>query len=66
MKKTFIPFLLFLVFIEHLSPQVFVNQAGYIKNLPKSFYTTVIADRFFIINQQSNKILFKNEFFFSE
>jgi endoglucanase len=65
MKKTFIPFLLFFVFIEHLSPQVFVNQAGYIKNLPKSFYTTVVADSFFIIDQNTNNILFKDELLFS-
>ena len=65
MKKSTVSFLLFAVFVAQSFPQVFVNQAGYIKNLPKTFYTTMSADSFFIIEQNTGNTLFSSELFFS-
>lgn len=47
------------------SAQVFVNQAGYLPTLTKIFYTSTIADSFYIIESSTGTIKFRDELYFS-
>lgn len=45
--------------------QVFVNQAGYLKDLQKIFYTSSAADSFYVVETSSGQIVFRGELYFS-
>ena len=55
----------FLIQSEITSAQVFVNQAGYLPTLTKIFYTSSIADSFYIIESSTGNIKFRDELYFS-
>jgi len=45
--------------------QVFVNQAGYLPSMPKTFYTSIIADSFYVVEASTGAIAYKDELYFS-
>ena len=60
-----IPRIIFLLVIffsfNFLSAQVFINQAGYKKDLPKIFYNSSAADSFFVMDNISGNIYFSGK-----
>ncbi|HCY78005.1 MAG TPA: glycoside hydrolase family 9 [Ignavibacteriales bacterium] len=56
-------------YLLQLSPfagaQVFVNQAGYLPDLQKIFYTSSAADSFYLVETSSGQIVFRGELYFS-
>jgi endoglucanase len=46
------------------SAQVFTNQAGYLSNTTKLFYTSTSADSFYVIDKSNGSIAFKDELSF--
>ncbi len=45
--------------------QIFVNQAGYLPELPKFFYTSTLSDSFYLIDNSTGSIVHKDELYFS-
>ena len=56
--------LIVIVSIGNSFPQVFINQAGYINNLPKYFFTNSEADSFYIIETSTSLVVYRNELSF--
>jgi endoglucanase len=44
--------------------EIFVNQSGYLPNLPKIFYTETSSDSFYLIDLSNGSIVFKDEMSF--
>ena len=57
--------LLFLLPVNFISSQIFVNQAGYLSNLPKYFYTTHNSDSFYVFKSGTGNKIFSQELLFS-
>jgi endoglucanase len=55
----------FLLQSHFVSAQVFINQAGYLPELLKIFYTSVSADSFYVIETSTGTIKFRDELYFS-
>lgn len=64
MRRIFLSSLVFLSSTICYS-QIFVNQAGYIPNLPKYFYTTINSDSFHIFQSGTGNKIFSQELLFS-
>lgn len=69
MKKNIL-FLLFLsLYILLQQPisiaQVYINQAGYLPELPKIFYSSSFADSFYVIESSTGNIKYRDELYFS-
>ena len=57
--------LLLSVQLQNSKAQVFINQAGYLPELQKIFYTPEAADSFYIAESSSGQIVFRGELYFS-
>ena len=64
MRRIFLSSLVFLSSAICYS-QIFVNQAGYIPNLPKYFYTTINSDSFYVFQSGTGNKIFSQELLFS-
>ena len=51
--------------LQITSAQVFINQVGYLPALPKIFYTSSIADSFYIIESITGDVKYRDEIYFS-
>ncbi|MBE0538845.1 MAG: glycoside hydrolase family 9 protein [Ignavibacterium sp.] len=69
MNKLIFHLLFICFYLIQLSPfagaQVFVNQAGYLPDLQKIFYTSSAADSFYLVETSSGQIAFRGELYFS-
>ena len=45
--------------------QVYINQAGYLPELPKIFYSSSFADSFYVIESSTGNIKYRDELYFS-
>ena len=45
--------------------QVYINQAGYLPELPKIFYSSSFADSFYVIESSTGNIEYRDELYFS-
>lgn len=64
--QTFLKYLIIIILpLEFLKASVFINQAGYLSNLSKIFYTETFADSFYVIEASTGNIAFKDGLFFS-
>lgn len=57
--------LCFLLQPQFAFAQIFINQAGYLPTLPKIFYTSSIADSFYIIETTTGDVKYRDEIYFS-
>ena len=60
---TILSFIYFLS-LEFSIAEIFVNQTGYLSNLPKIFYTETSTDSFYLIDVSNSGIVFKDEMSF--
>ena len=64
--QTFLKYLLIIILpFEFLKANVFINQAGYLSNLTKIFYTESSADSFYVIDIFTGNVAYKDALFFS-
>ncbi|MFN4111427.1 MAG: glycoside hydrolase family 9 protein [Ignavibacteria bacterium] len=61
MKKVFILLSSLCFYLQTLSGQIFINQAGYQIFLPKFFYTNINATSFQIVEENSGNVFFSGE-----
>ncbi len=54
----FKPFIVIMFSIQIFSTEIFVNQVGYLPNLPKYFYTAEQVDSFYIIEESTGTIYY--------
>ena len=64
--QTFLKYLIITILpLSFLKADVFINQAGYLSNLTKIFYTESSADSFYVIDVSTGNVAFKDELFSS-
>ncbi len=56
-----ITFILIVIVFNLNSQTFFINQAGYSTNLPKLFYCTQQVDSFYVVNDQTGTVVFKDK-----
>jgi endoglucanase len=64
-NNTFFIILFFILNPDLLQAQVFVNQTGYINKLSKIFFTTTVADSFYVVEASTGIIFYRDELTFS-
>ena len=60
MKNFTFLFILTLFSIEAFATGIFVNQVGYLSNLPKSFYTDENVDSFYVVDNSTGVVYFSD------
>jgi endoglucanase len=64
--QAFLKYLIIVILpLELIKANVFINQAGYLSNLPKIFYTDSATDSFYVVDVSTGNVAFKDGLFYS-